>query len=404
MIRIRRGPEPQAVVAAREEHLSRAALEAPDEGPATIEGYEVAKPTLYERQFSKCAYCESWEQQESQATEHFRPKGRPSRVDWTGLRAHSPYALANHDEDRFARGLPPTAFDRVRWPDPSKQPDAERGYWWLAWTWENLVFGCQSCNGKSRKGSRFPLARGTGPLGLHDQPPGGEQPLLLDPTDARTDPMDFIRFGWDGKHWRPFAHLDDVRAAWTIAVFGLAGPSLLTAYAQKVATLDQMARAFRHSVAASAPEASIRSEWTALHQAALTPGGAYLALAHDWLAETFAAETQRFELPLARPLLCHPTATGDATRLPPLPRRPELDGLSERLQCRVRVGRNFQGSTDDLRALLVDICRERPSTTNDLVSLLGRPSALPEHLRALEGLRLVRDPATDNWIAAPAVP
>ena len=60
------GMSPQEVIDAREKHLSRASLEAGADGPDKIEGYEVARPRLYERQFSKCAYCESWEQQESQ--------------------------------------------------------------------------------------------------------------------------------------------------------------------------------------------------------------------------------------------------------------------------------------------------------------------------------------------------
>lgn len=404
MIRIVRGPEPQGVIHAREEHLSRAWLEGGADGPTKIAGYNIARAELYARQFSKCAYCESWEQQESQPVEHFRPRGRPSRIDWDALEEHREYTGSKIDEARFARGLPPLTplmFDRVRWPDPTRLTNCERGYWWLAWTWENLVFGCQSCNGGGRKGSRFPLAKGSPALDLHDQPPGCEQPLLLDPTDPNTDPMDVIRFRWDGKHWRPFAINDDARAAWTIAVLGLDGPSLLTLYGARVSALVQMARAFGNELSANAPDESIRSEWVELRQSALAPAQHFLALTHDWLAETFRDEIQRYGLTLTRPFLCH-SPWGDTTRQPPLPRRPALDGLTERLQHRVRMMRHFQGRAEDLRALLVDMCRERPSTTDDLVNLLGRPTALPDHLAALEGRELVCDPTTGCW--SPALP
>ncbi|MFT3766637.1 MAG: hypothetical protein QM820_14150 [Minicystis sp.] len=397
MIRIVRGPEPQEVIDAREEHLSFALLDPRDEGPEEITGYDVAKPRLYERQFSKCAYCESWEREESQPTEHFRPKGRPMRIDWTGMRPVAPSDLATLDEQRFARGLPPTAFDRVRWPEPSRQPNPERGYWWLAWTWENLVFGCQSCNGKSCKGSRFPLARGSAALGLHEQPPAGEQALLIDPTDPRVDPMDLIRFRWNGKHWRPFAVNDDARAAWTIEVFRLAGPSLLTAYTIRIASLEQQARALRNALADGRPAATIHQEWTSLRDTALAPGESYLALGHDWLAATFATEIQRFGLTLARPFLQHPGAAGGVAPEPPLPSRPALAGLPERLQYRVRAARHHQGPAEVLRALIVDVCRERPFTTAELVTLLGRPTAIPGYLRELEGHALLRDEATERW-------
>src|SRR5690348_16775037 len=103
MIRIVRGPEPQEITEAREEHLSRALLEShTEDGPGKIAGYECARSELYTRQFSKCAYCESWAQEESQPVEHVRPKGRPERIDWSALREHRPYALASLDEDRFA--------------------------------------------------------------------------------------------------------------------------------------------------------------------------------------------------------------------------------------------------------------------------------------------------------------
>ncbi len=397
MIRIARGPEPQTVIDAREEKLSGTLLAGGAPDPDRIVGYGVARPTLWERQFAKCAYCESWAQQEAQPVEHFRPKGRPSRIDWTGLREHRDYALKGIDEERFTRGLPPSELDRVRWPDPREQPTPEPGYWWLAWTWENLVFGCQSCNGGSRKGSRFPLMNESPTLALRQQPPGDEQALLLDPMDPRTDPMDVIRFRWDGKHWRPFPVNDDPRAAWTIAVLGLDGPSLLTLYTAHVKAREQMARAFKGALAADVPAASIGSAWNELCESALDPGQPFLALTHDWLGETFQNAIQHHGLTLRRPSLCHPTALGTTAPQPPLPLRAELNGLSESLKYRIRVVRHTQPRGEVLRALLVDICRERPSTTQELKDLVGRPTALDGHLAALQGSELACDPATGCW-------
>jgi hypothetical protein len=120
-------------------------------------------------------------------------------------------------------------------------------------------------------------------------------------------------------------------------------------------------------------------------------------LTRDWLAETFKLEIQSHGLTLRRPFLHHPSVPGDTPPQPPQPRRAELDQLSERLQYRVRVMRHFQARSEDLRAFLVEVCRERPSTTHDLVSFLGRPTTLPDHLAALEGGELRCDPATGCW-------
>ena len=56
MIRIDRGPEPVALVLARDEHLARARLRGGP--PEELRGYHVARDVLTERQIYKCAYCE----------------------------------------------------------------------------------------------------------------------------------------------------------------------------------------------------------------------------------------------------------------------------------------------------------------------------------------------------------
>ncbi len=74
-------------------------------------------------------------------------------------------------------------------------------YWWLTWTWENLLLSCATCNNPTYKGNAFPLVRGGKPLALPPKvvstpPPntvwntGGEKTLLVDP--GRQDPLKHI--------------------------------------------------------------------------------------------------------------------------------------------------------------------------------------------------------------------
>ena len=166
----------------------------------TGSGYDVTKPTLYDRQHKKCAYCERKPGYDGQPVEHFRPK-------------------------KYAeRALPG---------DPSDRDDDR--YWWLAWTWENLYFACHTCNGRANKGNRFPLAPGSAILPLPDRPSGGllsdasrdlggETALLVDPR--RVDPLDHIAWVPHDPHLHPslwqwnIAGLTKVGRA-TIAVLGI---------------------------------------------------------------------------------------------------------------------------------------------------------------------------------------
>ncbi len=79
-------------------------------------------------------------------------------------------------------------------------------YWWLTWTWENMLFACVTCNDGRHKANYFPLQAGTSPLPVPVVAPGAtslnasafslqnESPLLIDP--ASVDPLDHIE-------WRP---------------------------------------------------------------------------------------------------------------------------------------------------------------------------------------------------------
>lgn len=64
------------------------------------------------------------------------------------------------------------------------------GYYWLAYSWDNLMLACERCN-VGKKGSRFPL-RVEGHRVRRPGPLTPEDPILIDPFSE--DPRLFIRF------------------------------------------------------------------------------------------------------------------------------------------------------------------------------------------------------------------
>jgi hypothetical protein len=121
----------------------------------------------------RCAYCQGdLAAQTRGAAEHYRPKKGAIQVESNGSVT------------------------------PCKGPDGQphRGYWWLAYRWENLVPACPDCNGP--KDVRFPIegervyARSEAPD--VDALDATEEPLLLHPFRG-PDPAEHIGFGTDGR-------------------------------------------------------------------------------------------------------------------------------------------------------------------------------------------------------------
>lgn len=197
MIRVVRGAEPPALAlkrggqlpAARRKLASGAKLVRGD-----LSGYEEARDSLYESQYRKCGYCEDSMKKMYEPVEHFRP----------ALRA--------------LRG-------------PSFP---EYGYWWLAWTWENLLFACSICN-SSHKKDYFPLAGGSSVMIPEDPLPSTEDAVLVDPANPYdSDPMDLIVFQPVGDRWVPTGRAGDARGAAIVRLLGLDGPAHLPRYKQHV--------------------------------------------------------------------------------------------------------------------------------------------------------------------------
>ncbi|WP_002625449.1 HNH endonuclease [Cystobacter fuscus] len=197
MIRIDRGAEPRGLKIAAPKRLRAAAKVFNRRGALSkaltkkLTGYgtEKTKQALFLAQHEKCAWCERHTDFSSAPVEHYRPKD--------GAWRHLPKATMKHVDQGH--------------------------YWWLTWTWSNLLFSCARCNDRAHKANYFPLRPTTVPAAVPTAPlprplpspivdVSGEQALLLDPAGSE-DPLDHIT-------WRPgFTHLH--RREWIWSPFGL---------------------------------------------------------------------------------------------------------------------------------------------------------------------------------------
>jgi len=92
---------------------------------------------LLENVFSgKCAYCETRIRRMPADAEHFRPKGRVSVVTKSGKRK----------------------TDRAKIVDEYGAEIVHPGYFWLAYTWQNLLPTCIICNRKAKR-DIFPVSK-----------------------------------------------------------------------------------------------------------------------------------------------------------------------------------------------------------------------------------------------------
>lgn len=157
MIRIERCPEPAKLAAVRTAQLTALRALGRDPTSGDVDGYRVVAEELWRSQYHKCCYCEARIPKGYNDVEHYRPKAAADR---------RPGCTSTH------------------------------GYWWLAFTWSNLLFACPDCN-RSHKNSQFPLDNGCQALVPEDLPPGNEAPLLIDPSST-INPVEHIVFVYQG--------------------------------------------------------------------------------------------------------------------------------------------------------------------------------------------------------------
>ena len=227
-----------------------------------MNGY--VRHTLWTRQNYKCCFCELLEQHEYNDVEHYRPKAELTRTEG-GLK------------------LP--------------------GYWWLAWTWANLMFACQSCN-RTYKKTLFPLDTGSVPLRSSQRPPGREKPLLIDPF--QEDPIEHIQFRStriDRRlFWLPFPRNGSKKGFWTIKIAGLGRDTLRDLYQRHVVThVAPRLELIRTALATGDPQV-IAATWRRETGALLDHRQVFVALSYDVLDAAFP-ETIRtqHDLDLTRP-------------------------------------------------------------------------------------------------------
>ena len=119
-----------------------------------IYGHGSVKEALLESQYRKCCYCESKFGATSYgAVEHFRPM----------------------------RAVKQDRGQRLEYP----------GYFWLAYSWSNLLASCEVCN-TTYKGNLFPIIDDSKRARSHRDDLNAEGPLFIDP--ASEDPRQHIRF------------------------------------------------------------------------------------------------------------------------------------------------------------------------------------------------------------------
>jgi hypothetical protein len=119
-----------------------------------IYGHATVKKALKDAQKDKCCFCEKEQKDEYGAVEHYRPK---------------------------------MGFKQEK-SDPLIKP----GYFWLGYTWDNLLFVCSRCNSAEFKGNRFPLKAGSIRARSHNDDLYYEKPYLINP--AKTNPRRHIFF------------------------------------------------------------------------------------------------------------------------------------------------------------------------------------------------------------------
>lgn len=252
MIPIRRGREPAQLALVRSREQAKLQSIAGMRHPTgdDITGYQCVAKDLWRGQYYKCCYCELKLPVAYNDVEHYRPKARADRV---------PGSSETH------------------------------GYWWLAHSWENLLFACSTCN-RSQKNDRFPLKNGSVVLQPLQTPPGQELPLLLDPA-AAINPVVHIQFeyrtllGFPGpKQWFAQPRNGSKLGEMTIEVCGLNDAGLVEL------RKDHVARVVMEKV--SDLEDGLRRGDTAQVQRVFTnarglldPGNAFVALTYDALCQ-----------------------------------------------------------------------------------------------------------------------
>jgi hypothetical protein len=137
------------------------------------------KMAFVDAQHEKCGFCEQNPTRTGHgAVDHFRPKKSVSKLV---------VKAAEKDE-----GLPNVEGGRC---ERIKTGPLRRGYWWLAYDWQNWLYICGLCNSTWKK-DIFPLA--AEPIEKSPGPGVEDRPLLLHPY-GQADPALHLTFDEEGQ-------------------------------------------------------------------------------------------------------------------------------------------------------------------------------------------------------------
>jgi uncharacterized protein (TIGR02646 family) len=255
VIRIHRpAEEPAELTAARAVALPGLRPSGPASRKELPGTYKVAHATLWAAQQFKCAYCEHREQSKRNDVEHFRPATSADRM---------PGSTLTH------------------------------GYWWLAYTWENLLFSCRNCNQSPAKLDKFPLEEGSVALTPERPPPGDERPLLIDPaTESAIEHLEYVEEHRPRavSRWTVRARNGSRRGSETIRVCKLDRPDLITLYTLHVTKNLAGDREQLGSALETGDSATIRVAWQNYVRRHLQPSSVFAGLSYDVLATDVPAE------------------------------------------------------------------------------------------------------------------
>lgn len=378
MIRIDRGPEPAELPRARARGLARAVLARRTGKRPDIEGYNLpaVRGRLYERQHSKCVYCERSIGRNGSPIEHFRPKMGADRGD--------PF------------------------PGGGRLIRADR-YWWLAWSWSNLFLSCDTCNSATFKGVRFPLKPGSPELDvpdgvLHDAhvcfAVGIECPLLIDP--AWDDPLDHMIWlpldrAAPYQAWRAVHRTE--RGRFTVQILGLDGRNVDRAGDHIRNNVKHWVDDVHEALATSKVEAA-QAIWKRALACLFAPSQLFHAASHDALAYLVPSDLRaRAGLVLPRPGAPRPIRNDTGPATPQSAISTSHLGLPEEVILHLLAD---ERSTPELISL---ICRARSSSLDELASLLelGRQT-VRQHCEELVSLGELAVDASMRYVPAPSNP
>ena len=204
---------------------------------------EEVKRALLGAQFDKCCYCERKMGASSPGDiEHYRPK------------------------------------KRVRQDMASKEE--KRGYYWLAYSWSNLLVACEKCN-REWKRTQFPLAKPERRARCHHDRIEEEEPLIVHP--ALEDPRRHIRFRKDVPEGLTLVGIT------TIRVLGLASRAeLVDVRVKKFRQLARLLEGYEISKLTADPMWSAwRADVRRTLEEEMLPDSEFSAMATDLLKTAF---------------------------------------------------------------------------------------------------------------------